>query len=128
MYLERLESLSRDQSATLTIIIDSGVPSVSWKLPGNRVERVDRDRENVNELLHAMLERLDVRLERPPVNLIERMTPGQKVRMSRIYAEYVALKREVLNPTPIEVIEPRLASPRSSLNPAHFDATFEGDE
>jgi len=130
MYLEELERLSRELSAKLTIIIDSGVPSAAWKVPGNRLERISsfRDSENVNEVLHALLERLDVRLERPRIRLLERMSPAQKRRAAVICAEFAELKREVLNPTPIEVSEPRLASPRSSLNPAHFDATFEGGE
>ena len=131
MYLEELERLSRDLSGKLTIIIDCGIPSAAWKLPGNRAERVSafQDGDGIQAVLHELLERLGRFREVPTTRmLLHRMTPGQKLRMSRIYAEYVALKREVLHPTPIEVIEPRLASPRSSLNPAHFDATFEGDD
>jgi hypothetical protein len=132
MYLAELERLSRDLSGKLTIIIDCGIPSAAWKLPGNRAERVSafQDQEGgIESVLHELLERLGRYRDVPTTRmLLHRMTPGQKLRMSRIYAEYVELKREVLNPTPIEVIEPRLASPRSSLNPAHFDATFEGDD
>ena len=80
-------------------------------------------------VLHELLERLGRFRDLPTTTvLLKRMTPGQKLRVRQLYEEFAAIKRDVLNPMPIEVIEPHLASPRSSLNPAHFDATFEGDE
>jgi hypothetical protein len=50
-------------------------------------------------------------------DLVHRMTPGQRLRVRKLLDEFAALKREVLYPTPIEVAEPCLASPRSALNP-----------
>lgn len=123
MYLEELERLSRRQSAKLTIVIDCGIPSVSWKVPGNRMERVAsfRNEEDANTCLHALLERLGIDRVRPTSALLqERMTHGQRLRARKLVEEMNALKREILHPTPIEVVEPCLASPRSSLHPDHF--------
>lgn len=129
MYLEELASLSFNHSAKVTLVIDCGVASVAFKMPGNRTERVEayRPTEHVNSVLQTLLERLG-RFRDVPTSVVlrERMTPAQKSRLSKLLADLKALKREVLNPTPIDVVEPRLASPRSSLDPAHFDSSFEG--
>ena len=124
MYLKELERLSRRQSAKLTIVIDCGVPSVSWKVPGNRMERVSsfRDQEDTDTCLHALLERLGFDLVRPTSALLqERITPGQRLHAKKLIKEMADLKREILHPTPVEVIEPCLAPPRSALHPAHFE-------
>lgn len=66
-------------------------------------------------------------------DLLQRMTPGQRLRAHKLLAEYAALKREVLNPTAIEEAFPCLASPRSSLSPdrlttfALYEEVVDGD-
>lgn len=62
------------------------------------------------------------------IDLLPRMTPGQRLRARKLLDEYAALKREVLNPTPVELVEPCLASPRSSLSPEHFAQFALGNE
>ena len=62
------------------------------------------------------------------IDLLPRMTSGQRMRARKLLDEYAALKREVLNPTPVEVIEPCLASPRSSLSPENFAQFALGNE
>lgn len=59
--------------------------------------------------------------------LVQRMTPGQRLRLRKLLDEYAALKLAVLYPTPIDVVEPCLASPRSALNAERL-ATFAHDE
>ena len=61
-------------------------------------------------------------------DLVHRMTPGQRLRARKLLYEYAALKREVLSPTPLEVVEPCLASPRSSLSPEHLAQFALGNE
>ena len=60
--------------------------------------------------------------------LVQRMTPGQRLRMRKLLDEYAALKQSVLYPTPIEVAEPCLASPRSGLNPERLAGFALDDE
>lgn len=115
MLIEELEFLSRKESAKFTLTIDCGVPMASWKIPGNRAEKVTsfRDRETVNMVLASMLERLDRHV--PPSNelMFERMNPNQRAKLKKIFADFKALKREVMNPTPIEVIERGKRGPAS---------------
>ena len=59
--------------------------------------------------------------------LVQRMTPGQRLRLRKLLDEYAALKFAVLYPTPIDVAEPCLASPRSSLNAERL-STFALDD
>ena len=59
--------------------------------------------------------------------LVQRMTPGQRLRLRQLLDEYAALKLAVLYPTSVEVAEPCLASPRSSLNAQRL-ATFAHDD
>ena len=62
-------------------------------------------------------------------DLLQRATPGQRLRMRKLLNEYAALKYAVLNgPAAIEQIEPCLAAPRSSLSPEHFAQCALGDE
>lgn len=124
MYLSQLETLAHTYSAKLTVVIEGGNCSADWKIPGNRLERVSAYRpvDGVNTVLRGLLERLGRYRSVPThASLLERMTPAQKVRLTKLLAELKELKREVLNPTPIHVLEPHLASPRSSLNPEHFN-------
>lgn len=129
MLLEELESLARNHSAKVSITLTEDGASASWKVPGNRPESVASFRpcEGVTSVLHTLMERLG-RFRNVPTNamLFERMTPLQKKRFAKLLADFKALKREVLNPTPLDVIEPHLASPRSTLDPSRFDASFEG--
>jgi hypothetical protein len=124
--LEEIENLTRNHCAKFTLVIHDGVSSASWKVPGNRTETVAayRPTESVMSVLQGLMERLG-RFRNVPNNAVlwERMTPGQRVRFKQLLSELKDLKREVLNPTPIDVIEPCLASPRSALNPDHF-STF----
>lgn len=54
------------------------------------------------------------------------MTPRQRQRVRELLDEYSAIKRAVL--TPIEEIEPCLASPRSSLHPERLAQIALSDE
>jgi hypothetical protein len=60
-------------------------------------------------------------------DLVQRMTPGQRLRLRKLLDEYAALKLAVLYPTTIDVAEPCLASPRSSLNAERL-STFALDD
>ena len=59
-------------------------------------------------------------------DLLPRMTPRQRQRVRELFDEYAAIKRAVL--TPIEEIEPCLASPRSSLHPERLAQFAASDE
>ena len=123
MLIEELESLARNHSAKVTITLNEDGVSASWKVPGNRTETVSSFRpcEGVTTVLQTLMERLG-RFRSVPTNtaLLERMSPKQKQRYAKLLTDLRALRHEVMNPTPLDVLEPFLASPRSSLNPDYF--------
>ena len=49
--------------------------------------------------------------------MLSRATPRQMEQIRKLLDQLRELRREILHPTPIDVLEPTLASPRSSLNP-----------
>jgi hypothetical protein len=115
-----LASLARLHDADLRVVLTSGGIKLSWKTPRKRAECIATPIRDLENIAGAMLERLDVCRDISYDHLIARMTAGQKLRLRTLIAEVRAFQREVLSPTPIEEIEPVLASPRSSLDPKKF--------
>jgi hypothetical protein len=118
-YLLELERLTRSESAKLTIIIDRGVPCVRWSRGRGRHAEIitEHFKGSIAPLLTLLLERLGWQGVPTTELIFERMTPPQRIRAGRLFTQWRALKAVVLRPETIEQLEPRLASPRSSLNP-----------
>lgn len=62
------------------------------------------------------------------IDIIERATPTQRANVLRLARQWHALRSEILQPTPLDIVEPLLQSPRSSLNPEHLDSEPAGDD
>lgn len=113
-----LEHLTRTLDGKLTITIDRGVPSATFRPRGRALDKVcDYAVGPVDDILRVLYKRLT--FEDLPDNdlFIRKMNPAQVARWRAILADLRALKNEVLNPIPVEVLEPALQSPRSSLHP-----------
>lgn len=136
--LDELMRLVSERAAIFKLTVTSNYCKASFKRPGAHAEiAVDSSPNALHDVLRDLLRRLGVYHDLPTIeNLIEKMTPPQRARMERLVAEHQQLKREIVDEhervaraSRVENVEPVLASPRSSLNPQLFDATFEvGDE
>lgn len=119
--LESLASLARRQSATFRLTIDAAHVSASWKSRGHRDEVVSYDGDQLRDTLNALLGRLGLR-RLPTFDLIlEHLTEGEQDQLRDLIGQVRVIRdlgaqrlRERNHPS---LIEPRLASPRSSLHP-----------
>lgn len=130
--LNELQRLSATLDAKVTIVMEGGVTSVKFKAPGQRAEVVTDDARvtgypasTPETLIDALLTRLGwagvpLRTNDEFMRLV-RKRPAKLALLQSLLDQIRELKREVL--TPIEEIEPRLASPRSSLNPQFMEGS-----
>jgi hypothetical protein len=136
--LRELQRLSIDMDARVTIVMDHGVTRAAFKRPGHRAEIVHDENEgsrfplfHSDDILRELLKRLGYHHHASVQTnevFLQRLTPAQRTRLRDLLAQIKALKRDVF--APIDEIEPRLASPRSSLDRRFFDATHDlgGDD
>ncbi len=129
----QLEFVARQTSAKVTISLDCSVSPYQCDVRfngtacprGNKHEAVTTyGADALNDALGELLTRLGVMRKLPtPENVVERATPAQRDRLLALCRELRELKDMILHPSRIE---PRLQSPRSSLNPQLTGTIFDG--
>jgi hypothetical protein len=127
--LIELQQLSAAMHAKATIVIDDGYACVRFKRP-RQCEEIIHDRPAFGSAtrVDVVVAQLLKALGTPWLTngeFIQRLRerPAAFARVQALLAEFREIKRDVL--APVEDIEPRLASPRSSLNPYFMEAEGE---
>ena len=119
--LNELQRLATEMDAKVTLVIEDGYARVKFKAK-DRVEAISDgpafgSATSVDVVVAQLLTRLGVPTHTNAefIRLVKQR-PAQLAALKALLAQIREIKREVF--IPIEEVEPRLASPRSSLNPA----------
>lgn len=118
--LYELQRLSMNGKAT--IVIEDGYARVSFKAPGRPAEVVNaHDSSSVESVVAELLKRLGYAGLHTTTEFIRlvKQRPAKLAALKSLLAQIRDIKRDVF--ITIEEVEPRLASPRSSLNPQFME-------
>jgi hypothetical protein len=132
--LNELQRLSKEMHAKATVTIEDGFVRVSFKANGRRAEVVNDESRytnypasNADEIVAELLKRLGYAGARLQTNgefiRLVRQRPAKLALLTALLAQIRDIRRDVF--IAVEEIEPRLASPRSSLNPYFMQGSDE---
>jgi hypothetical protein len=126
--LNELQRLATEMDAKVTLVIEGGYTRVKFAAK-NRVEGISDDpafgsATNADTIVAQLLTQLGVPTYTNEEFLrLVRQRPAQLARLKALFAQIRDVKREVF--LPVGDVEPRLASPRSSLNPQFMEVERE---